>query len=266
MTMSQKTGLSSTTKQFLVSPIANGGGGFWGDRSHFQSPAALARPFIDHLAIDTQPIAPADIPSIDHEDEFSNDEGSEDSQIAPDQMPSMTHRKPATAMEELDLTGLTSEEISTVHRWFIEADDIQRSTRHEQIREVATQRRGMTPKVSFSRIAAVFHVQKGIISNHLSDVGWSGQTPGRPTAISETQLVAVCEFIGAQFDAKRPASYFEIVSYIGEEFGIHLPIDSIRHIIRGLPQFKVIQGIPTDARRLESNPVEIDQYYDALDS
>jgi hypothetical protein len=46
----------------------------------------------------------------------------------------------------------------------------------------------------------------------------------------------------------------------------HLLLDSVRHIVRRLPQFRVIKGVPIDARRLECDPAEIDEYYQVLES
>jgi hypothetical protein len=42
--------------------------------------------------------------------------------------------------------------------------------------------------------------------------------------------------------------------------------ETLRHIIARLSNFRVIKGVPMDARRLECDPAQIDEYYNTLEA
>jgi hypothetical protein len=81
-------------------------------------------------------------------------------------------------MDTLQTSQPTSEEVNGFIQWFIEAGEIERLTRHQQIRAITLRSLELAPPPSYSRIGAIFGVKKGTISNHLSQIGWSSQTLG----------------------------------------------------------------------------------------
>jgi hypothetical protein len=63
-----------------------------------------------------------------------------------------------------------------------------------------------------------------------------------------------------RFESRSPASFADIVSCIGEEFGFQLLVDSVRHYPVKLPGFPLLIGIPMDAHHLACNLSKIDQH------
>jgi hypothetical protein len=49
-------------------------------------------------------------------------------------------------------------------------------------------------------------------------------------------------------------------------FGTQLLLNSVPYIVRLFPQFRVVDGVPTDAHQLESGPLQIEEYSGALES
>jgi hypothetical protein len=47
--------------------------------------------------------------------------------------------------------------------------------------------------------ASLFHISKGTISNHLSQAGWTDETPGRPTIMSNDQITTLSALITQRF-------------------------------------------------------------------
>jgi hypothetical protein len=133
------------------------GSRIWGDRSNLRTAAALVRPFISHR--------PEREPSIDPSDESrdgdvgrtSDEDEDDDFQInhapGPGSVPFPAHRTPATQPPNI---AATSEEVNVFIQWFIEVGEIERLTRHQQIRDMTLRLLELAPPPSYSRIGAIF--------------------------------------------------------------------------------------------------------------
>jgi hypothetical protein len=136
--------------------------------------AALVRSFISHLPEREPSIDPSD-ESLDGDVGRTSDEDEDDDfQIShapvPGSVPFPAHRTAATAMDTLQTSQLTSEEVNVVIQWFIEVGEIETLTRHQQIHDITLRLLELAPPPSYSRIGAIFGVTKGTISNHLSEI------------------------------------------------------------------------------------------------
>jgi hypothetical protein len=63
---------------------------------------------------------------------------------------------------------------------------------------------------------------------------------------------------------KMPVTYSELLRELEWQFGIVLPTDTLRHIIRRIPGCKTVVGVPQEASRVMYNEHEIDEYYSRL--
>jgi hypothetical protein len=69
-----------------------------------------------------------------------------------------------------------------------------------------------------------------------------------------------------RFESRPSVSFAHIGNHLSEEFGIQMLIDSVGHQITKLPKFRVVKGMPMDARHLECAPAEIGHHYETLDA
>jgi hypothetical protein len=65
---------------------------------------------------------------------------------------------------------------------------------------------------------------------------------------------------------KKLASYADVNDFVFIETGKSIPADTIRHLIARLPGFKIAIGIPSEEDRVQSDPQEIDTYFELLES
>jgi hypothetical protein len=95
-----------------------------------------------------------------------------------------------------------------------------------------------------------------MISNHILEAGWTGEAVECPAAVSDDQIVVLSVFIVRGFAERPPASYSDIAFHMSAEFGLDLPIDTLRHI----------RGVPMDGRRLKCDVAEIDKSYNTFEA
>jgi hypothetical protein len=65
---------------------------------------------------------------------------------------------------------------------------------------------------------------------------------------------------------KKPASHADVKSFVFIETRKSIPAGTTRHMIAGLPGFKIAIGIPTEEDRVQSDPQEIETHFEPLES
>jgi hypothetical protein len=174
------------------------------------------------------------------------------------------NRLPHVHLSELNVNNLTTDEVTILQNWFQEAtEDLDY---HTQLFQISHALRNTIPPTSFQKIGDIFEINRGTVSHHFNEIGWSTNPEGRNSLLSDSEMSKLGQFIYDRYENNNPASYHSVQHFVEEVLERIINIDTIRHIIRKFPDFKAIDGIPMEASRVFSDPQAIDAYYDRLTS
>jgi hypothetical protein len=190
----------------------------------------------------TTPEQPAQ-PLTDHADseEYSDPDLSRDDEdiIPPGLAEKRSCRGFPIPVAQLNTQDFTQEQIQVVSEAYDQATDF-----HEQVQIVARVLRADEPPMTFDQVGRIFKISRGTVFRHLSSEDWSEKPRGRPSLLSEDEIVKMRCFIVDQYDQKDPANLPHIADFLAIETGKVIAVETIRHIIGRLPYFKMIEGIP----------------------
>jgi hypothetical protein len=102
------------------------------------------------------------------------------------------------------------------------------------------------------------------VASHVSGENWTAESFGRPTILTAEQRARVVGFVREQFDIQKPVTFANLSEFIEIELGIVITADTLRHDVHRLAEFKIIEGVPFEADRLEADPEEVDEYFNCL--
>jgi hypothetical protein len=245
-----------SVQQELVPCFANGHdpGYAWGARSGYETDAQRRLPYM---------IPDSDPPQVaDPEEPELPIPANVPWDYEPAHHPeSPKHRRLAKSYEDLKVENLTDMQTGVVRDW---CHHHLESTYHDQIGEIGAYLRELEPPATYGAIADIFGVKKGTVYNHMADIGWSEQKIGRPSWLTTQESELIHDFIEERFNNQQPASYSDVSDFVSREFHIEVPMKTIRQHVKSIPGFKVIEGKPMDAKRLQCDPDEINRYYDVL--
>jgi hypothetical protein len=118
--------------------------------------------------------------------------------------------------------------------------------------------------VPFKFIGDLFEVDGRIIWNHWKEYKLRRnelKMPGRPAALSPSEVDDIVETINRSFYARRPLSLPEIVSVISTKFAKSLLHDTLYYLRTRDPRIKTCWGKPIDERRMKVINEAISTYF-----
>jgi hypothetical protein len=200
----------------------------------------------------------------DAEDEYSDPEieasDSEDEDVALPLQPAMKNRHERVTFHALNVDDLSDEAARLTQEGCDEGTDY-----HSQVRLIAKKLRESRPPMPWAGIGHIFGLNGGTIFQHVTEERWTFRPTGRPPSLTPEELLSLRAFLTDQFAQGTPASYADINDFIFIETGKSIPANTVRHMISRLQGFKTAVGIPTEAKRVESDPREIDAHFDRLE-
>ena len=87
---------------------------------------------------------------------------------------------------------------------------------------------------------------------------------GRPSLLTAEERMSLVR-IKETYRKKYPATYQTVADYISDQFHKDICLDTIRHMISGIEELKVVTGHPMENERIFCQPEKIDQYFDQLE-
>jgi hypothetical protein len=112
---------------------------------------------------------------------------------------------------------------------------------------------------------AIFRLKSRTIFQHVTEARWTRLPQGRPGTLSPGEMATLRGFLMDQFRQRTPASYADINDFLLIETGKSIPIDTVRHLVRDLPGFKIVIGMPTEEERALFDPQEVGAYFERLE-
>jgi hypothetical protein len=67
------------------------------------------------------------------------------------------------------------------------------------------------------------------------------------------------------YENHNPVTIGSLTNQIDYYFGIAISADTVSHILRRMPQVKMVPGVPMDKSRVYTNTEEIDAFYEEMD-
>jgi hypothetical protein len=102
---------------------------------------------------------------------------------------------------------------------------------------------------NFRELAIFMHVQNpATIQQQWKKLTDGVKKNGRPSLLSSDMIFWMKATIISRYTAKRPISFPEIIDMVQIKYQITLSLDTLRHIIYGIPELKTVIGNPKDAR------------------
>jgi hypothetical protein len=229
----------------------------WGRRS-FTRPeereAFTERPDQPPPSISEQTGETPPIPADDVEEDQPTSDSSDTSLASP-------RRRPSIPFESLQIDGLSpihQAAIATCCRLFGWPDF------HSQVADLAKCLREGSDPLSWRQIGRIFGLTGSTVASHVSGHDWTAGPFGRPTVLTSSQRTRIVEFVRAQFEIRKPVTFSDLTEFVETELAEDIVPDTLRHYIHRLPEFKVIEGIPFEAERLEADPAQIEEYFDCF--
>jgi hypothetical protein len=124
--------------------------------------------------------------------------------------------------------------------------------------------RGGVNPLSWRQIGRVCGVSEATLAAHVSADDWTSGSFGRPPALNSEQRARVVAFVRERFDAQKPVTFSDLAEFVETELGAFLTADTLRHYVHRHEEFKVIDGVPSEADRLGGDPEQIDEHSDGL--
>ncbi len=121
-------------------------------------------------------------------------------------------------------------------------------------------------RISYSRLATMFNVNKGSIKDQESKYRFGVLSDGRPPSFSKAELDAIYDYIDNALN-NNCVTFDEISDFVYLKFQKDVLKDTLRHVIRNEfgDDFKTVIGLPLDSKRVDVNPEEKDQYFKQLE-
>ena len=118
-------------------------------------------------------------------------------------------------------------------------------------------------------IAQFFGIERSSVQYHIKQgmdmLNQEMKPIGRPSLLTAEERMSLVRWIKETYRKKYPATYQTVADYISDQFHKDICLDTIRHMISGIEELKVVTGHPMENERIFCQPEKIDQYFDQLE-
>jgi hypothetical protein len=132
----------------------------------------------------------------------------------------------------------------------------------EQLRFVRNQLEAyLSTVITYRDLARVFNCHVGSIEYQMARLKGPIRPIGRPRLLTPEAYLMVARLVTDAYNRRAPVSILYLIEQIEYFFDVSVSQNTMAHILRNMPDVKLVTGVPMDKHRVMADPHAINDFY-----